>query len=152
MGKAPSRGGREASLEGQSAKAGKVIFLLDTTVLIDVLRTRKNRRPLLAELVTAGHILATAAINIAEVYAGMRAGEEVKTEAFLSSLDCYPMTGAIARRAGSLKSAWARKGQTISLADMMVAATALEHGLSLMTDNHKDYPLPELTVYPLPRA
>jgi predicted nucleic acid-binding protein len=152
MGKAPSRRGREAYPEGQSAKAGKVIFLLDTTVLIDVLRIRKNRRTLLAELVTGGHILATAALNIAEVYAGMRTGEEVKTEAFLSSLDCYPMTGAIARRAGSLKSAWARRGQTISLADMMVAATALEHGLSLMTDNHKDYPVPELTVYPLPSA
>ena len=37
-----------------------------------------------------------------------------------------------------------------SLADMMVAATALEHGLSLMTDNRKDFPLPELTLYPLP--
>jgi hypothetical protein len=51
--------------------------------------------------VAAGHLLATAAINIAEVYAGMRPGEEARTEAFLSSLECYPMTGAIARRAGA---------------------------------------------------
>ena len=104
----------------------------------------------MAELVAGGHVLATAAINIGEVYAGMRRGEESRTEAFLSSLDCYPLTGAIARRAGLLKSAWAQKGRTLSLADMMVAATALEHGLSLMTDNRKDFPLPELTLYPLP--
>jgi predicted nucleic acid-binding protein len=127
-----------------------MILLLDTTVLLDVLRARQNRRSLLAELVAAGHLLGTAAINIAEVYAGMRPGEEAKTETFLSSLECYPMTGAIARRAGALKSAWTRKGRTLSLADMTVAATALEHSLTLMTDNRQDFPLPELTLYPYP--
>jgi predicted nucleic acid-binding protein len=127
-----------------------MILLLDTTVLLDVLRARQNRRSLLAELVAGGHLLATAAINVGEIYAGMRVGEEKRTEAFLSSLDCYPITAAIARRAGSLKSAWAQKGKTLSLADMIVAATALEHGLTLMTDNRKDFPLPELNFYPLP--
>ena len=127
-----------------------MILLLDTTVLLDVLRARQNRRSLLAELVAGGHVLATAAINIGEVYAGMRPGEELRTEAFLSSLECYPINGAIARRAGSLKSSWARKGRTLSLVDMMIAATALEHSLGLMTDNRKDFPLPDLTFYPLP--
>ena len=127
-----------------------MILLLDTTVLLDVLRARQNRRSLLAELVAGGHLLATATINVGEIYAGMRVGEEKRTEAFLSSLDCYPITAAIARRAGSLKSAWAQKGKTLSLADMIVAATALEHGLALMTDNRKDFPLPELKFYPLP--
>ena len=127
-----------------------MILLLDTTVLLDVLRARQNRRSMLAELVAGGHILATAAINVGEVYAGMRIGEETRTEAFLSSLDCYPMTAAIARRAGSLKRAWAQKGKTLSLADMIIAATALEHRLALMTDNRKDFPLPELNIYPLP--
>ncbi len=127
-----------------------MILLLDTTVLLDVLRARQNRGSLLAELVAGGHVLATAAINIGEVYAGMRPGEELRTEAFLSSLECYPINGAIARRAGSLKSSWARKGRTLSLVDMMIAATALEHSLGLMTDNRKDFPLPDLTFYPLP--
>lgn len=84
-------------------------------------------------------MLATAAINVAEVYAGMRAGEEAKTQRLLSNLDCYPLTADVARRAGTLKYESARKGQTLSLADMIVAATALEHGLALMTDNHKDF-------------
>jgi predicted nucleic acid-binding protein len=33
---------------------------------------------------------------------------------------------------------------------MMIAATALEHSLALMTGNRKDFPLPELTFDPLP--
>ena len=52
----------------------------------------RNRRALLASLVAEGHGLATSAINIAEVYAGMRPGEEGGTEAFLSSLDIMPWT------------------------------------------------------------
>jgi len=126
-----------------------VIVLLDTTVLIDILRGRQNQRTLLAELVEGGHSLATAAINIAEVYAGMRQGEEARTEGLFSNLVCYPTTDSIARRAGGLKHAWAKKGQTFSLPDMIVAATVLEHGLTLMTDNRKDFPFQELNFYPL---
>jgi len=126
-----------------------VIVLLDTTVLIDVLRGRQDRRTLLAELAVSGHTLATAAINLGEVYAGMLPEEETQTEFFLGSLECYSMTAAIARRAGKLKGLLGRKGRTVALADMMVAATALEHGLTLMTDNRKDFPLAELMFYQL---
>jgi predicted nucleic acid-binding protein len=79
----------------------------------------------LAELVSGGHTLATAAIHIGEVNSGMRPDEQAKTESFFSSLEFYPMTAAIARRAESLKYAWGTKGKTLSVADMIVAATAL---------------------------
>ncbi len=124
-------------------------LLLDTTVLIDVLRARNNRRILLAEFVEAGHTLATSAINIGEVYAGMKPAEAEATERLLSSLDCYPITATIARQAGSLKSKWAQKGRTLTLADMLIAAVALEHQLTLMTDNSKDFPIPSLNLFPL---
>lgn len=127
-----------------------MILLLDTTVLIDVLRAREGRRAWLAEMVAAGHTLATAAINIGEVYAGMRAEEETASEQFLSSLACYEMSRAVARRAGLLRGGYARKGRTLTLADMMVAATALEYGLTLVTDNRRDFPVPELAFYPIP--
>lgn len=128
-----------------------MILLLDTTVLIDLLRGRKNRRELLAELVQGGHTLATAAINVGEVYAGMRPGEQARTEALLTNLLIVPMTADIARRAGMLKCQWARKGKTLSLPDMIVAATAIESGDALMTDNYKDFRLISgLNLYPLP--
>jgi predicted nucleic acid-binding protein len=126
-----------------------VILLLDTTVLIDVLRGRHDRRALLAGLVEAGHTLATAAINIAEIYAGMRPEEAMRTDVFIGTLECYSMTAVIARRAGELKNALAQKGKTLTLADMIVAATALEHGFTLMTDNRKDFALSEIKFYPL---
>jgi predicted nucleic acid-binding protein len=125
-------------------------LLLDTSVLIDALRQRHRRRELLAELVRAGHTLATSALNIAEVYAGMRPEETEKTEGLLSALECYDLTGTSARRAGSFVQQWARKGRTLTLADMIVAAIALEFGCTLMTDNRKDFPMEELDKFDLP--
>ena len=125
-------------------------LLLDTTVLIDTLRSRNDRRSLLAELVIQGHRLSTAAINIAEIHAGMRSGEEERTEAFLARLQCFSMTSETGRLAGLLKNRFARQGKTLELPDMIVAVTALEHGLTLMTDNQKDFPIPELSFYRLP--
>ena len=125
-------------------------LLLDTSILIDVLRLRKGRRQLLAELARAGHSLGTSALNLAEVYAGMRPGEEAQTDAFLGLLECYDVSGKTGKLAGMLKSAWARKGRTLTLADTMVAAVALEHDCILMTDNGKDFPMGELQLYPLP--
>lgn len=127
-------------------------FLLDTSVLIDALRLRHRRRELLADLVQAGHTLATTALNVAEVYAGMRPEEAQRTEALLGVLDCYDLTGASGRRAGALKQQWARKGRTLALADMIVAAIALERGCILMTDNRKDFPMEEVDKFDLPSA
>jgi len=126
--------------------------LLDTSVLIDALRDRHKRRDLLAELVRARHTLATSALNVAEVYAGMRPGEEVETEAFLGALECYEISATIARLAGKLKNQWARRGRTLTLADTIVAAVALENDCALMTDNGKDLPMPELRRYPPARS
>ena len=65
-----------------------MIFLLDTTVLIDVLRSRNDRRAFLSYFVERGYTLATAAINVGEVYAGLRPGEEAGTQTFLGSVEC----------------------------------------------------------------
>ena len=125
-------------------------LLLDTSVLIDTLRLRHRRRELLTELVQAGHSLATTALNIAEVYAGMRPNEAQRTEALLGALDCYELTATSGQRAGALKQHWARKGRTLALADMIVAAIARERGCTLMTDNRKDFPMDELDKFDLP--
>jgi predicted nucleic acid-binding protein len=82
----------------------------------------------------------------------MRPEETQKTEALLSVLDCYDLTGALARRAGSLKQQWARKGRTLALADTIVAAIALDRGCTLMTDNLKDFPMDEVDKFDLPAA
>jgi len=125
-------------------------LLLDTSILIDVLRLRNQRREWLAELVRGGHTLATTTLNIAEIYAGVRPAEETTTEALLSGLELYELSGTSARLAGRLKSTWARKGHALTLADTIVAAIAIERGCALLTDSRKDFPMPEVRLYALP--
>jgi tRNA(fMet)-specific endonuclease VapC len=124
--------------------------LLDTSVIIDAINDRKGRRQLLSELLEQGNTLACCPINIAEVYAGLRPNEEENTRRFLRSLDFYPVTFGVAERAGLLKRDFGKKGQTLNLGDVLIAATALHHGLTLLTDTTKDFPIPDLTLYPLP--
>lgn len=126
------------------------MILIDTTVLIDALRNRNQRRGLLEAWVLRGEQLATTAINIAEVFAGCRPSEEAMTRALLAGLLSYSITPEIAERAGLLKAALMRAGQTRSIADLLVAATALEHGLEVATDNAKDFQLPGLKLIQLP--
>jgi predicted nucleic acid-binding protein len=125
-------------------------FLLDTSVLIDTLRFRNGRKELLAGFVNDGHRLTTTAINIAEVYAGIRSGEEQRTTLFLDSLECYTIDAAAGEHAGRLRNFWAKKGRVIALPDIIVAAIAIEQGCTLLTDNRRDFPMPELKLYPLP--
>jgi len=35
------------------------------------------------------------------------------------------------------------------VADTIIAATALHYGLTLITENKKDFPMPELQLHPL---
>jgi len=125
-------------------------LMLDTPVLIDSLRNRNDRRRILAALVLSGQELATSAICIAEVFGGMRPGEEVTTRALLAGFEQIPVSAAIAERAGNLKAAFRRQGQTRTITDMIVAATALERGCAVATDNHKDFQVPGLALFPLP--
>jgi len=125
-------------------------LLLDSSVLIDALRLRRGRRQWLAELVRQGHTLTTSALNLAEVYAGMRPVEEARTKAFLEVLECHEITASVAEMAGKLKRQWAQMGHTLTLADTIVAAVALEQGCPLATDNRKDFPMPDLQLYQLP--
>ena len=124
-------------------------YLLDTSIIIDVLNGKRERGKLLQDLLTQGDLLACCPVNISEIYAGMRPKEEAATESFLQSLDFYKITWDVAKLAGLLKRDYSKKGQTLSLPDTTIAAVALEYNLTLITDNTRHYPMPELKLYPL---
>jgi hypothetical protein len=128
----------------------KSLLLLDTTVLIDALRNRNQRRAWLEQQVLSGKVLATSAISIAEVYGGLRPGEESATRRVLANLEWWPVTPAIAERGGLIKATLSRGGRTHSITDTIVAATAIEHGCALATDNRKHFQIPGVTLAPLP--
>jgi predicted nucleic acid-binding protein len=125
-------------------------FLLDTTFLIDVLNEQRGRYEVMKSLATQQHELACCAINVTEIYSGMRAAEVTKTEALLRSLEYIPLSMDAAKLAGELRQLWTRKGRTFSVPDMMIAAVCITEKLTLITDNRKDFVMPELNIHPLP--
>lgn len=124
--------------------------LLDSGVIIDALNGKRGRRELIDQLIQDGADMACCSINVTEVYAGLRPGEEGKTERLLRSLKFYPVTWEIAKQAGDLLNIWRQQNRTLSLPDTTVAAVALANDLMLVTGNLKDFPMPELRLYPLP--
>ena len=124
--------------------------LLDSTVIIDAINDRNGRSELLDALIGQGILLACCPINVTEVHMGMRPDETEKTEEVLASLEFYPVTWEIARYAGDLYLEWRKKGRTLALPDLTVAAVAISNGLQLATDHPKDFPMQELRFYPLP--
>ena len=79
----------------------------------------------------------------------MRPAEAQVTKLLLGCLEFYEATPEVARIAGRLKYEWARRGVTLSLADVLIAATAMHYGLALITDNEKHFPMPELVLHQL---
>ncbi len=125
-----------------------MVYLLDTSIVIDVLNRKRGRPELVQQLLFGGGTLASCPITIAEVRAGMRPGEERRTERFLRSLTFFPITFEISSMAGDLIASWRLQGRTFALPDMAVAAVALSHDLVLVTGNIQDFPMAELKRLP----
>ncbi|MCB0209750.1 MAG: type II toxin-antitoxin system VapC family toxin [Anaerolineae bacterium] len=121
-------------------------YLLDTNILIYQLWGNQNVVALLTELANDGDFYISAAVRT-EIFAGMRPHEEAETLGLLKNLISLPIANPIADRAGRLLYQYARQGITLSFPDVLIAATALEHTLTLVTTNAKHFPMPELQLY-----
>jgi toxin FitB len=100
-------------------------LLLDTDVLIDVLRGARR-------LTVTGHRVAYSVITKAELFSG-RAKDEEDVRVLLSPFRELSVDATIAERAGRLARVH------VDMADALIAATALEHGLELVTRNVRDF-------------
>ena len=80
----------------------------------------------------------------------MRPHEEIRTGEVLTSLQLFPITFPVARLAGLLKRDYTKKGITLAITDVTIAAVAIHNRLTLITDNVKHYPMKDLMLYPLP--
>lgn len=58
----------------------------------------------------------------------------------LGTLDVLPVDRRVAEWAAAIRREQAGKGKTIGTADSFIAATALLHGLKVVTSNVKDFP------------
>lgn len=129
-----------------SRRASVALYLLDTNVIIRVLRAKSPAGDLLRGLVRSGNTLASCSITVAEVYSGMRAHEETVTRAFLNALEFLPATPQVAETAGLLRRDWQRMGRALSISDTLIAAVAIEYHCILLTENVKDFPMPGLRL------
>jgi len=120
--------------------------LLDTTVLIDTLRGRRSAVDRILELRRRGDAPFACAINVEEVFRGLRSGEEEPALRLVGGLRIAPLGLEEGRRAGTWRRRFAARGRTLSQADCLVAAAALSIEARLATGNPRDFPMPELQV------
>jgi len=92
------------------------------------------------------------AVTRTEILAGMRPHEQTRTMELLDALSTLAVGPSIADRAGRLIYDYARRGIQFSVADGLIAATAIEHHLALATTNEDHFPIPELRVEPFGSA
>lgn len=111
--------------------------LVDTDVWIDYLRGHQLAIACVRQLPERVWI---SAVSVAELYAGVREGAEREALALLiSTLDVADLTADIAARGGLLRRDYGRS-HGVGLSDALIAATALELDLQLLTLNVKHYP------------
>jgi predicted nucleic acid-binding protein len=120
--------------------------LLDSDVIIDALRGRRSTVDALAHLERHGTPTYCSAIAWAEVFAGVRPGEEAATAAFFRSRGDVVLDAVAGRQAGAYLARYARS-HGMEIADALVAAAASGAGLALWTLNRKHYPMADVRLY-----
>ena len=118
--------------------------LVDTDVLIDYLR---GQRDAAAFLYSLGEPPMVSVITLAELWAGARPGEEARLRQALQVLRLAKVDATIAERAGRLRRQFGPSHGT-SLPDALIAATAVELGLTLVTLNERHFPMVEKLLVP----
>lgn len=117
-------------------------FLCDTNVLSELVKPRPAPGVVAwAEGVTS---VTLSAVTVEEVYYGLGRRPKPKIlawfEGFLGEgAEVLPVTPAVARRAGEMRGSLAARGITRTQADMLIAATAQLHRLTLVTRNRRDF-------------
>jgi hypothetical protein len=120
--------------------------LLDTTVLIDLLRGRQGALSRLQALRAAGDLPHVCAINVEETVRGLRPREHVPARALFAGLRTVPLGTDEGWQAGEWRRRFASRGRTLAQADCLVAAAAHAVGGRLATGNPRDFPMRELAV------
>jgi predicted nucleic acid-binding protein len=113
-------------------------LLIDTDVLIDYLRDDPQAVQFLED---DRREMLISAISVAELYAGVREGAEREAlDIFLAAFDVVPVDSSIAERGGLYRRDYFR-AHAVSLADALIAATASVRSATLVTLNHKHFPM-----------
>jgi predicted nucleic acid-binding protein len=127
-------------------------YLLDTDWIVDVLHGQEQATQTLLELAASG--LALSMMTYGELYEGAYYAREPEPALaglrdFLAGKDILPLTLAIMERFAIVRGALPRPiRRQVGDLDILIAATALEHDLTLLTRNLRDFQhIPHLKLY-----
>jgi predicted nucleic acid-binding protein len=135
-------------------------LILDSSVLIAAERQGKNARQVLTAI--REHIgeteIGISVVTLIELAHGAARADTVQRrlkrqefiEELISAMPVYPVTVAIALRAGQLDGENQARGLKLALPDLLIGVTALELGYSVATANVRHFgDVPGLSVLPL---
>ena len=127
-------------------------YLVDTDWIIDSLHGQTEATETLIQL--ASHGLFVSLISYGELYEGAYYAVDASaalrglTE-FLRGKRLVPLSRSIMERFGVVRRGLRRHGLAIGDTDLMIAATALQHDLTLLTRNYRHFArIPALELYP----
>ena len=117
-------------------------FLVDTNILSELVRPRPD--PGVLAWASGVQRVSVSVVTVHELAFGLALKSRPRAEAWLEdflarSCDVLEVTEGIARAAAALRAGLAAGGEVRSLADMLIAATSLGHGLTLVTRNERDF-------------
>jgi tRNA(fMet)-specific endonuclease VapC len=126
-------------------------YLVDTDVVANWLKGRQAEITLLTSLARQG--LAISLITYGEIYDGIYYGRNPQNSEhaflqFLRGVDVLPLNRRIMKRFAHNRGYLRRTGNIIGDPDLLIAATALHHDLTVVTHNVKDFQrVPDLKLY-----
>lgn len=117
------------------------LIVVDTSVLVDHLRNRREASERLDKAAEVGIALCASVVTKVELLWGMRAPEKRSVRSLIDALTWLPVTDEIAERAGRLARRYRASHSNVDLADYVIGATALASGADLWTRNVKHFPM-----------
>lgn len=126
-------------------------YLVDTDRVAEWLKGRADAVQLLSRLSEDG--LAISLITYGEIYDGIYYGDHPQAHErvfrrFLRSVEVVPLNRSIMRRFARLRGTLRRQGRLIGDPDLLIAATALNYDLTLVTRNLSHFERdPDLKLY-----
>lgn len=121
------------------------MYLIDTNVISEALRRVPDARVLqwLDGVSAQALRLSVSVITVEEVIFGLSRkampGLLDRFESLLLASEVLALDAAVARRAGGLRGRFSAQGMVRSQPDMLIAATAQLHGLTVVTRNVRDF-------------
>ena len=120
-------------------------FLLDTNVISELVRPKPSAH--VTSFLKSINQPVISSITVAEIEYGVALRPDGKAKKVLEQwlleiklvTKILPVSESIASEAGCMKARLEEKGRVITMADALIAATAIRHNLTLATRNTRDF-------------